>query len=119
MSFKETVYTALMNDVTVDALVDGRVYPQVAPEGVEAPMIVYRELAVGGSRTLSGVLFDDSADYDIWLSANTPEQLLELTSAVTAVAWPDGVVTQPVPGSDGYDFEHDRYTKIIELLVSQ
>lgn len=118
LSSKEYVYTTLRDDLNVDSLVDGRVYAQVAPEGVTAPFIVYDQVAQAGLRTMSGILVDEEADYDIWLVATTPESLLQLQSAVVQVDWPANVTARPIIGSDGYDFDHDRYTKKLELTVS-
>lgn len=84
MTEGKAIYSILTSDADVNALVSGRVYPQIAAQGASFPFVVYLLTNVGPSDTKSGVSTLDEVRYDIVVAAETYAVAADLTEKVRA-----------------------------------
>lgn len=84
MTEGKAIYSILTSDADVNALVSGRVYPQIAAQGATFPFVVYLLTNVGPSDTKSGVSTLDEVRYDIVVAAETYAVAADLTEKVRA-----------------------------------
>lgn len=82
MTEGKAIYSILTSDADVNALVSGRVYPQIAAQGAAFPFVVYLLTNVGPSDTKSGVSTLDEVRYDIVVAAETYAVAADLTEKV-------------------------------------
>ena len=93
MTEGKAIYSILTSDSDVNALVSGRVYPQIAAQGAAFPFVVYLLTNVGPSDTKSGVSTLDEVRYDIVVAAETYAAAADLTEKVrTAIDRYSGTV---------------------------
>lgn len=93
MTEGKAIYSILTSNSAVNALVSGRVYPQIAAQGAAFPFVVYLLTNVGPSDTKSGVSTLDEVRYDIVVAAETYAAAADLTEKVrTAIDRYSGTV---------------------------
>lgn len=86
MSFEASVYTSLSGSVDVTALVDGRIFPSVAPEDTLMPCVVYTVLNDMPLETLNGPTNLSDAKLQLDCFSNNYDQALDLVAkCMTAI----------------------------------
>lgn len=78
----KAIYSILSTDTDVNALVSGRIYPQIGKQGADIPFIVYVMEDVEPSDTKSGVSLLDEVSYDIVCVGKTYAEVADLTEKV-------------------------------------
>lgn len=120
MSVEADLVELLSADANVDSVVAGRIYAQVAPEAAAMPCIVYRMMADGGERTLSGHIVGQEWRAELWLLANDYPTIIQLKSAVLGVSGQgngDILRLYITEGPDGYEFEDRLYSKALTVEI--
>ena len=82
MNEGKAIYSILTSDADVNALVSGRVYPQIAAQGAAFPFVVYLLTDIDPSDTKSGVSTLDEVRYDIVVAAPTYAIAADLTEKI-------------------------------------
>lgn len=119
MSLEEDARSAALANVNITNLIGSRFYANEAP-AVERPLIVYQQIASQGERTLSGMVVERRAQYQWRLVCDSYDQIVQLKTAVKQLA---GTAYGSIAnididdGPDGYDFETERYTKIMSVYL--
>lgn len=85
MNEGKAIYSLLTSDAAVNALVNGRVYPQIAAQGASFPFAVYLLTDIDPSDTKSGVSTLDEVRYDIVVAAQTYAAAADLTEKIRTV----------------------------------
>ena len=83
MKVGAAIYSLLVNDSAVSALVGTRIYPELAEEGASAPYIVYSVVSNTPSDTKEGTPIDD-AQLEIFSVGNTYAAANDLADKVRA-----------------------------------
>ena len=121
MSIEEDLRELLLADVNVAALIGTRVYPLMLPDDAATPAIIYQEIDAIGERTLSGHFIASQRRYQLRLVADSYSTIVQLKAAAAGVAsGPNGGYTRLFidDGPDGYEFDTQLYTKILEAQIS-
>jgi hypothetical protein len=71
MSAETVLYTALSTTTTVDSLVDGRVYPDIAPQDASLPAIAFERTGTEYINTIHGDAIATKAMLAIYCMAET------------------------------------------------
>lgn len=82
MNEGKAIYSILTADSDVNAIVSGRVYPQIAAQGAAFPFAVYVLQNTDPSDTKSGVSTLDEVRYDIVVASETYAQASDLTEKI-------------------------------------
>lgn len=82
MNEGKAIYSILVNDADVNAIVSGRIFPQIAAQGAAFPFVVYVLQDNSPSDTKSGVSTLDEVRYDIVLAAETYAEASDLTEKI-------------------------------------
>lgn len=82
MNEGKAIYDILVNDADVNAIVSGRVFPQIAAQGAAFPFAVYVLQDTSPSDTKSGVSTLDEVRYDIVAAAETYAEASDLTEKI-------------------------------------
>lgn len=82
MNEGKAIYSILTGDSDVNAIVSGRVYPQVAKQGAVFPFVVYVLQDVQPSDTKSGVSTLDEVKYDVVVACETYSEASDLTQKI-------------------------------------
>ena len=111
MSIETTLYSTLTGDSGVTALVDTRVYPNLAPEGAAHPLVTYQVVSGGREATIPGV--GDAVRKRIQLSchANTYSSAKAVAAAVIAALEGDGYCEMEY---DLYDPSTQTHSTIVD-----
>ena len=83
MKVGAAIYSLLVNDSAVSALVGTRIYPELAEEGASAPYIVYSVVSNTPSDTKEGTPIDE-AQLEIFSVGNTYAAANDLADKVRA-----------------------------------
>lgn len=83
MSVESGLRTLLADNVAVKAIVDAKVYPEEAEQGVVEPYIVYRLQNTETPRDLGGAVISRRRDYEIECRAIAYDDAQALAAAVT------------------------------------
>ena len=83
MKVGAAIYSLLVNDSAVSAIVGTRIYPELAEEGASAPYVVYSVVSNTPSDTKDGTPIDE-AQCEIFSVASTYEQCNKLADLVRA-----------------------------------
>lgn len=112
----KAVYYALSNDSGVTDLVGTKIYPEIAPEGTTAPVVVFTMInsvpdysRSGTGRWVSTVdvlVFDKSYVDCVDLAIEVRDALNELHGTFNTVTVQDGKITGM---NGGYDIETDTF----------
>lgn len=100
MTVEADIYTALQS------LVSGRVYPDVAPEGVTAPYITYQQIGGKATQYLEGALPDKKNgrfQISVWATTRTSASAIVLqieAAIVAATAFQAEAIGAPVSDRD-------------------
>lgn len=86
MSAETSLYSALSGDAGVTAIVAGRVYPDVAPQGSALPAIVFERTQTDYLNTIHGTAIAQKASLEVWCMAETRAQAEALCNAVETAA---------------------------------
>lgn len=78
----KAIYSILTGDTDVNAIVSGRVYPQIAAQGAAFPFAVYVLQNTDPSDTKSGVSTLDEVRYDIVVASETYAEASDLTEKI-------------------------------------
>ncbi len=70
-SIGDYIYTKLTADSSVTDLVSNRIYPQVIPQDIDRPSVVYNTISTVPTNTKSGVSTLDQVRIEIAILANT------------------------------------------------
>ena len=84
------IYNLLKNDAAVNAVVGGRIYPELAKEGVAMPYIVYSVVSNSPSDTKDGTPIDE-AQCEIFSVGSTYQMCNDLSDKVRAALDRKGV----------------------------
>lgn len=82
MNEGKAIYSILVNDADVNAIVSGRIFPQIAAQGAAFPFAVYVLQDTSPSDTKSGVSTLDEVRYDIVVAAETYAEASDLTEKI-------------------------------------
>lgn len=82
MNEGKAIYDILVNDADVNAIVSGRIFPQIAAQGAAFPFAVYVLQDTSPSDTKSGVSTLDEVRYDIVAAAETYAEASDLTEKI-------------------------------------
>jgi len=82
MNEGKAIYSILVNDADVNAIVSGRIFPQIAAQGAAFPFAVYVLQDTSPSDTKSGVSTLDEVRYDIVVAAETYAEATDLTEKI-------------------------------------
>lgn len=82
MNEGKVIHNILVNDADVNAIVSGRVFPQIAAQGAAFPFAVYVLQDTSPSDTKSGVSTLDEVRYDIVVAAETYAEASDLTEKI-------------------------------------
>ena len=97
MNEGKAIYSILTADSDVNAIVSGRVYPQIAAQGAAFPFAVYVLQNTDPSDTKSGVSTLDEVRYDIVVASETYAKASDLTEKIrTALDRYSGTVSEVV-----------------------
>jgi hypothetical protein len=119
MSIESDMRAAFLANANVAALVVDRFYPLQAPQGVSLPTIVYQHNSGDGERTLGGVFVQQEARYTLRLVTADYSTIVQLKVACLELAGSNyGVISDfdITEGGDGFDFDTERYIKVINVL---
>jgi hypothetical protein len=115
MNEGKAIYSILTADSDVNAIVSGRVYPQIAAQGAAFPFAVYVLQNTDPSDTKSGVSTLDEVRYDIVVASETYAQASDLTEKIrTALDRYSGTVSGVVIDSIQFidlDVDNDPATE--------
>lgn len=93
------IYNLLNNDATVIGQVGGRIYPELAKEGVAMPYIVYSVVSNSPSDTKDGTPIDE-AQCEIFSVAETYQSCNNLADKVRAALDRKGVTVSDASAGD-------------------
>lgn len=82
MNEGKAIYSILVNDADVNAIVSGRIFPQIASQGAAFPFAVYVLQDTSPSDTKSGVSTLDEVRYDIVVASETYAEATDLTEKI-------------------------------------
>lgn len=82
MNEGKAIHSILVNDADVNAIVSGRIFPQIAAQGAAFPFAVYVLQDTSPSDTKSGVSTLDEVRYDIVAAAETYAEASDLTEKI-------------------------------------
>ena len=115
MNEGKAIYSILTSNSAVNAIVSGRVYPQIAAQGAAFPFAVYVLQNTDPSDTKSGVSTLDEVRYDIVVASETYAQASDLTEKIrTALDRYSGTVSGVVIDSIQFidlDVDNDPATE--------
>lgn len=89
MSAEVELYSALSSDTDVANEVDGRIYPDVAPQDSALPGIVFARISTEYVNTIHGTSVATRTSLDIWCTAETrigAEELCDIVEPVVRAA---------------------------------
>lgn len=122
MSLEADARTAALAVSNISTLIGTRFYPNEAPQEAARPLIVYQQISSEGDRTLGGGFWERRARYQWRLVADTYEEIVMLKTAVrelNGTSYGDITDFNINDGPDGYEFETNRFTKIMDVSVSK
>lgn len=93
------IYNLLKNDTPVAGLVSGKIYPELAKEGVTMPYIVYSVVSNSPSDTKDGTPIDE-AQCEIFSVGSTYEMCNNLADKVRAALDRKGVTVSDASAGD-------------------
>ena len=93
------IYNLLKNDATVNGQVSGRIYPELAKEGVSMPYIVYSVVSNSPSDTKDGTPIDE-AQCEIFSVGSTYETCNNLADKVRSALDRKGVTVTDASAGD-------------------
>lgn len=109
------LFSHLRDDALLSSLVDGRIYPQIAPQGVATPFVVYTVIderdAQADSREVCAVkfLFQLDAYAASYSEAFAVKEAIKKALYLFPAAYPSGLSTRNMP--------QERDTKLFRELV--
>lgn len=121
MSLEEDARAAALANSNISNLIGARFYANEAP-AVARPLIVYQQIASQGDRTLSGFFAERRAQYQWRLVCDSYEQIVQLKAAVKQLSGTGYGSIAKIDiddGPDGFDFESERYTKIMSVYLTK
>lgn len=121
MSLEADARAAAMANANITNLIGTRFYANEAP-AVERPLVVYQQLGSQGERTLGGMFAERRAQYQWRLVCDTYEQVVQLKTAVKQLSGTGYGSIRTIDiddGPDGFDFETQRYTKIMSVYLTK
>lgn len=93
MSAETTLYATLTASTGVSALVASRVYPDVAPQDVTLPSVVFERTDTEYVNTIHGTAVAQRATLEVWCMAEGRSDAEQLADAVIAAVRPASFLT--------------------------
>lgn len=82
MNAGKAIYTILTGDATLAAIVGTRIYPEVAPENVTTPFVVYSVQSVDPIRVKNSTSTLDTANFEVYTSSVDYGEAMDINDAV-------------------------------------
>lgn len=120
MSLETDLRGAFLANANLAALIGSRFYFQHAPQNATLPLIVYWQNESIGERTLSGMFVQTAATYDLMLVTATGDSLQDVRAAVLELAGTSYGSLYKIDVNDGpddFDYQNNRYTKMMDVQV--
>ena len=119
MNEGKAIYSILTADSDVNAIVSGRVYPQIAAQGAAFPFVVYVINDLTPSDTKSGVSTLDEVRYEVLAIAETYAEAADLNEKVrTALDRYTGTVSGVVVDSIQFTELETDYDPAAEVYIA-
>ncbi len=123
MSVESDLVARIIGNADVAGLIGTRLYPLRIPDDAALPAIAYQEIDGIGERTLGGHFVYTARRYQLRLVADSYEMIVKMKTAVGGVddgPGPTGAYTRLFidEGPDGFEFETQRYEKVLEAQVN-
>lgn len=119
MNEGKAIYSILTADSDVNAIVSGRVYPQIAAQGAAFPFVVYVINDLTPSDTKSGVSTLDEVRYEVLAIAETYAEAADLNEKIrTALDRYTGTVSGVVVDSIQFTELETDYDAAAEVYIA-
>ena len=86
MSAETVLYSTLSADTGVDSLVDGRIYPDVAPQDGDLPAIAFERVGTEYHNTIHGTAIATRVSMEAWCMGETRADAESVCDAVELAA---------------------------------
>lgn len=119
MNEGKAIYSILTADSDVNAIVSGRVYPQIAAQGAAFPFVVYVINDLTPSDTKSGVSTLDEVRYEVLAIAETYAEAADLNEKIrTALDRYTGTISGVVVDSIQFTELETDYDDAAEVYIA-
>jgi hypothetical protein len=115
MSAESDLYATLANNVALNALVDGRIYPDAIPEDADLPAVVFGRESTPPVVTIHGTKVAEFVNFKISAWAEKREQAEEVGDLMAAAMQAEG--ESPTDRNSGADIETGLYAATLQYEI--
>ena len=112
------LYTHLTNTPGITDLVDGRIYPLLAPENCKTPFIVYQNISDVDQTSFQGDNYANKTRFQLDIYANKYIQAKELKSAVKIAMYDFKHFPHEFTSRDMYEKDTKLHRQLIEFKIN-
>ena len=112
------LYFHLKNDVAVNDLVGGRIYPKVAPQNVKTPYLVYSEMFSQDNQCVGGNIYQTDVRFqvDCWSKKYSKVKALKKAVKDSLVGFKNSYAISTM---DDYESQTKLYREMIDFKIKQ
>jgi len=123
MTDPEAIRTAVVNDIAMTALIDGRIYPVVLPPDPALPAMTYGLVSQPTSVTQEGVQYR-SPRWRMTIWSLVYADLIPIAQALAAIfgdqagtPFPSSRIEYPPSRAEGHESDTHRYWRALDVVV--